>query len=48
MENKEQGVVEVHVTGVSMAGKSALKNDSAGSAGKDQEPIEGTEGNNSE
>ena len=48
MENKEQGVVEVHVTGVSMAGKSELKNDSEGSAGKDQEPIEGTEGNNSE
>ena len=48
MENKEQGVVEVHVTGVSMAGKSELKNDSEGSAGKDQGTAESTEDNNSE
>lgn len=48
MENKEQDVVEVHVTGVSMAGKSELTNDSNGSAEKDQESSERTEGNNSE
>ena len=48
MASKDDDVVEVHVTGVSMTGESGLKNDSERSAGKDQGTVESTEGNNSE
>ena len=48
MVNKDDNVVEVHVTGVSLTGESGLKNDSERSAGKDQGTVESTEDNNSE
>ena len=48
MADKDDNVVEVHVTGVSMTGESGLKNDSERSAGKDQGTVESTEDNNSE
>ncbi len=48
MVNKNDNVVEVHVTGVSMTGESGLKNDSERSAGKDQETVERPKDDNSE
>ena len=47
-EKGEEGqLVEVFVTGVSMSGKSELKNDSDRSAEKDPKDSEGRESNNS-
>lgn len=46
-DEKEEQLVEVFVTGVSMSGKSELKNDSDRSAEKDPKDSERREGDDS-